>query len=601
MKKIIINYIVVMLIPFISFSQEIISSKSKVQTINLTAYDRGMPPNLFVDLNFTDDNRNGILEANENAQLDLIITNKGQGPAQGLTINLKDNVKIVIGKEGVTKIKSHENGLVIGKLEEIELIKAGESKHIIVPIKAEMDVNTAEHKIEIEVKEYYGYDMDSAHLILSTLEYQKSKIVFSGIEIVDYGKGTSSIVEDGLLQKGEYVKAKIVVQNIGQNIAKNTSFNVSSVDENIYIEKGIGNLGDIKIGEVKEFWVAISPNKRVNHQDDLPIFLTLNEEMGFGNLERFKLPLKLNQKSPEVTTLEVKANIDKLKEQVARFEYKSNKFTANIGDVVNINNVTPSKTKRQNSIAVVLGVENYKNIFPAPYAENDAKIAEKYFKDRLGVDKVVTYTNDEIIGFFFDDIFNPDNGELQKEIIKGQTELFVYYSGHGLHNNEGDKIFLFPWDGKIERIEAQGYDINTFYTNLDKLGAKSVTVFIDACFSGSTRASEKISVENIASTKGVRIQAKIEMPWKTNPNFNVFTSSGLDETSLGFDDSQTGLFTYYICVGLQGSADLNSDRKITNIELHQYLSENVTTVSQKIWGIQTPQFNGNESTILLEY
>jgi len=149
-------------------------------------------------------------------------------------------------------------------------------------------------------------------------------------------------------------------------------------------------------------------------------------------------------------------------------------------------------------------------------------------------------------------------------------------------------------------LEYQGYDLNKFYQNLEALGAKSVTVFLDACFSGSSRTSENILTKNLVSTKGVRIEPKLVSPWKTNPNFNVFNSSAANETSLGFDPSQTGLFTYYVCVGLQGDADLNNDKNITNGELFDYVQSKVIETSKKIFGTQTPQFHGNRDMILIE-
>ena len=81
----------------------------------------------------------------------------------------------------------------------------------------------------------------------------------------------------------------------------------------------------------------------------------------------------------------------------------------------------------------------------------------------------------------------------------------------------------------------------------------------------------------------------------------MFTSSAFNETSLGFDPSQTGLFTYFVCAGLQGNADLNKDGKITTGELSDYVTENVVATSKKILGKQTPVFYGNREEILTEY
>ncbi len=355
------------------------------------------------------------------------------------------------------------------------------------------------------------------------------------------------------------------------------------------------------IGEVKEFWIDISPNKRVKTTGKLPIYLSLTGEKGIGDLNNFKLPITINQKPPETATLEVTADIESLQKKVARFEYKSNKFTAQIGKIKKINQVAPAKTIRENSVSVVFGIENYKNLPPAPYAENDAELIKKYFKNRLGVEQVVVYKSDKANGLVFDDVFNPDYGELQKAIIKGKTDLFVFYSGHGLPGKSGEDIYLFPSDGKVERLIIQGYSLNKLYTNLEKLGARSVTVFLDACFSGASKATEKINTENLIAMKGVVIEPKYHQPWINNKNFSVFTSSSVAQTSLGFDPSQSGLFTYYLCLGLQGEADINNDRKITNGELKNYLIKNVEATSKKILGLQTPEFHGNENMILVEY
>jgi hypothetical protein len=569
-------------------AQKEIRGKSASKNISLRPnFQRSTPPNLFVDLNFKDPNNNGILEAGEDSELELTITNKGEGTAQGLKVIVKKNTK------GTSLKISDQKG--------IAYLPSGQSEKVIIPISAELDIQTEEHKLEINVTEHFGYDVDPAFLLLNTLEFQKSQLVFSGLEIIDFGAGTSPINADGRLQAGELVKAKIIVQNIGQSIASDTRFQVFSTDSNIFLDDNVGSLGELKVGETKEFLVKLSPNKRVQNMDKLPVFLTLTEKYNKGNLLAFPLPLNLNQQPPKPNILEVEADIESIRKKVARFEYQSDKFTANIGRLIDIREVLPSKTKREQSVAVIFGVEFYENLPNAPFAENDARIVEKYFKDRLGIDQVVTFTSEETRGFIFDDVFNPDYGNLQKSILKGQTELFVFYSGHGLPSKEGEQVFLFPADGKVERLSRQGYDLNSFYTSLEKLGAKSVTVFLDACFSGASKASEEIETQNLVSMKGVRVRPKYRKPWEYNDNFSVFTSSTGDQTSLGFDNAQTGLFTYFLCAGLKGEADDDKNRKITNQELYEYLKRNVEETSKKIRGLQTPDFFGNKETVLLKY
>lgn len=556
-----------------------ISPKIRINT-------RGLPPNLFADLSFSDENGNGLLEAREKAMLNITLSNQGKGDALQLEVNVSDSI--------------NDPGMAISNAnQKINMLKSGESIKVSIPISTDVKLKTATHKLTINVLEHYGYDMDPAFLVLDANAYQSSQLVFSGYEIIDSGAGTGAITEDGKLQAGEQVKAKLTIQNIGQDIAMNSSYSIRTTDPNIYIDNAEGALGDIKPGEIKDLFVTLSPNKRVTTKDNLPIYLTLKEDIGNGNLDNFQLPIALNQRPPQTKIVTVKAETEPVKKKVARFEYKSNKFRTNIVNVVNISSIVPSTIKRPNSVGVVFGVSSYKELPQAPYADNDAKIIKDYFEKVLGVEQVILYTNDQVNGFIFDDVFNPDNGELQRAIVKGETEVFVFYSGHGIPDKTGENIYLFPSDGKISRLETQGYNIEKLYQNLSRLGAKHVTVILDACFSGGSRKTEKIQTENLIAQKGVKIRPKNS--WLIDPNFTIITSSTGEETSLGFDISETGLFTYYLCAGLQGKADANADKVITLGELKNYVIQNVTETSRKISGLQTPIFTGDDNIVLTSY
>ena len=583
-------FIFIIIVGFLSptFSQKIVSAKSQPTKLDLKPeYKRGLPPILYAVLSFEDDNKNGILEANEKAKITLDIRNQGKGPAQDLRINVKDNVI--------------DPYLTIGTVGTIPFLLTSEQKRIVIPLSAGMDIKSGEHKLTIEIKEYFGYDMDPAYLYINTIQFQEPKLAFAGLEVIDLGEGTTAIRQDGKLQTGEMVKVKITVQNLGQNVSVNTRYSIKSKDQNIFIQDGEGILGDLGIGEVKELWVTISPNKRVTTTGNLPLFITLLNDYKRGHLVDQMLPITLDQKPAEPVILSVKADMDKLQKQVARFEVNSDRMTANVGNVIDIRQVPPSKIRRSNAIAVVIGVEKYDHFVSAPYAENDASLLQNYFKTALGIDKVYTYKSKDVSGFFFDNTFDPSFGELQKAIKKGETDLFIFYSGHGIPSKDGTMVFLLPSDGRIEAIDRQGYDLNKLYSNLQKLGAKSVTVFMDACFSGASRSSEQYKAENLISMKGVLIKPNVDQPWISDPKFSVFSSSEFAETSLSFDPSETGLFTYYLCAGMQGKADKDGDKKITAGELSRYVIESVKETSMKIRGLQTPQFHGDENVVLVEY
>ena len=590
MKKLIVVLSGFLLFSSAAICQEYISGKSKETKFILSPeYKRGLPPILFVELNFEDKNNNRILEAEETSILNLIITNKGKGPAQGLQILVKDSI--------------YDPAMNIQDGINIPFLYPGQSINVEVPIIAGKAIRSEKHKLTILVKEYFKYNMDTAYLYLYSKIFQEPKLVFSGLDIVDVGEGTGAIIEDGQLQAGEQVKVKLVVQNIGNNVSPNTRYSIKTASKNIYLLDTTGNLGDIAKGEVKEFWVTISPNKEEVTKGYLPIFLNLENDFDIGDLKEFQLPIRLNSTPPRTEIMEVKPDIEISTTQDARFEYKSKRIIANIGNVINIQQVPPSKTNRPDAIAIVIGIENYKYSVRAPYASNDACIVKKYFQYVLGIAKenILDYTNDEVVGYFFDNKFNPESGEIYRAVKPNKTEIFIYYSGHGIPSKTGDNVFLLPCDGKIETIERQGYSLSKFFNDLDAMGAKSVTVFIDACFSGVSRTSESYQKQNLVAMKSAAIKPKINKPWLNNPNFIVYSSSAFEETSLGYDPTKTGLFTYYLCAGLQGKADLNGDKKITSGELGAYIKNNVEKTSFRMHGLQSPQFNGNSNVILGEY
>ncbi|MFH1298090.1 MAG: caspase family protein [Bacteroidota bacterium] len=588
MKRIMFCFVPLMIMQPV-FSQKVVSGKSEPTRIYIKPdYKRGLPPILYADLNFDDENNNGILEANEKAWITLNISNKGKGSAQDLAVTVTDNIP--------------DPNFIIGKATTIPYLQPDQTIRVTLPLEAGMNIRSAEHKLEINIREYFGYDMDPAYLYVTTMKFREPQLAFSGIEVVDLGEGTAAIKQDGKLQAGEQVKIKISIQNVGQNVSRNTKYGIKCRDQNIFIQNGFGDLGELGIGEVKEFWITVSPNKRVTAAGNLPLFLSLTNEVHRGELIETQLPVMLDQKPPEVVVLNVKPEFDKLEKQLARFEINSERMTANVGNVIDIRQTPPSKMHRPNAIAVVIGVEKYDHFVQAPYAENDATVIQSYFKTVLGIDKVYIYKSKDVTGYFFDNIFDPSYGELQKAISKGNTDLFVFYSGHGIPSKDGTSVFLLPSDGRIEAIERQGYDLNKFYKNLEKLDARSVTVFLDACFSGVSKSSDTYKPENLVAMKGgVVIKPTVEQPWESNPGFTVFTSSDYDQTSLAFDPSETGLFTYYLCAGMQGKADVNGDKKITSGELSRYVIERVKESSVKIRGLQTPQFHGDENMIITEY
>ena len=53
--------------------------------------------------------------------------------------------------------------------------------------------------------------------------------------------------------------------------------------------------------------------------------------------------------------------------------------------------------------------------------------------------------------------------------------------------------------------------------------------------------------------------------------------------------------------GLEGDADANNDKKITNGELQKYVRSNVTKQAIRLGREQTPQLQGDENKVIVEF
>ncbi|MBR6589147.1 MAG: leucine-rich repeat protein [Bacteroidaceae bacterium] len=216
-----------------------------------------------------------------------------------------------------------------------------------------------------------------------------------------------------------------------------------------------------------------------------------------------------------------------------------------------------------NTFAVIIGNENYSQVSKVPYALNDAKIFATYCQKTLGLPQknIKTYA-DATFGILLSAV---DNIKKIAEAYKGNLNVIFYYAGHGLPNEDSKDAFLLPVDAD-GRNTAACYATNKLYEELAGLGAKSVTVFMDACFSGAQRGEGML-----ASARGVAIKPRDVEP---KGNMVVFSAASADETAYPYTEKGHGLFTYFLLKKLQ-----ESKGNATLGELGSYIREKVSQES----------------------
>jgi hypothetical protein len=187
-------------------------------------------------------------------------------------------------------------------------------------------------------------------------------------------------------------------------------------------------------------------------------------------------------------------------------------------------------------------------------------------------------------------------GKLYNTIKANQTDVIVYYSGHGAPSIKDKKGYFVPVECDPQYVELGGYSLDTFYGNLAKIPAKSISVIIDACFSGADL------IENISP-----IVLEIDNPVVAIDNSIVLSSSGNSQPSSWYNEMKHGMFTYFLLKAIHDkNADLDKDNSITFNEIYDFVSnssEGVPYYSRRLHGFeQSPQISGsNKDKIAVKF
>lgn len=237
-----------------------------------------------------------------------------------------------------------------------------------------------------------------------------------------------------------------------------------------------------------------------------------------------------------------------------------------------------SKTAGAKDYAVIIGIEEYQGELPrATHAEADAQAFAAYAKKTLGVpgSHIKVLRGDRAGKAAIESAIEE---WLPRNVRDPDSKVYFFFSGHGAPDPETGTAYLVPWDADPAYLKTRGVQIKSLYGSLEKLPAKNLYVFLDACFSGSGSRS--------VLAKGTRplVPVKVE----TAQRLVALTASGARETTGAARDLRHGLFTRYLLAGLGGAADANADKAISVGELADFVTEKVSTDARLDNREQTP-------------
>ena len=236
-------------------------------------------------------------------------------------------------------------------------------------------------------------------------------------------------------------------------------------------------------------------------------------------------------------------------------------------------NIPKVPETNKNTFAVIIANENYQREAKVDYALNDGRSFRDYCRKVLGMPE-------RNIHFVENATLNNVIVELDwlKDVCtayKGSASVIIYYAGHGVPDEATGKAYMLPVDGSGKNVRTC-YALDDFYKTVSEMQAQHVTIFLDACFSGTKRDGEMQT-----AARGVAIRAKESVP---TGKLLVFSAAKGDETAYSLKEQHHGLFTYFLLKKLK-----DSKGNATLGELVDYVNDQVGQHSIVVNGkSQTP-------------
>lgn len=501
------------------------------------------PPNLTIvagSVSFSDRTGNSQIDASEQCFIRFQVRNIGKGNAVGCVAEVR--------MEGTTA------GVSVNARQAVKPIAAGATEEVEIPISTSMQTQNGQLTFTVEVTEPRGFGAEPFELSVNTRAFEPPYL-----QIVDYAVTGS---HGGRLTKKQPFNLQLMLQNTKYGKAENVEVELV-LPANVFLMEGKEKtaLAALDGGKAKslDYQIVVTNNYNGN---SIPVQIRLKEKHGkYAEDKSFTLELNQSLASSRLT-------VNAVEEDLARHEIQ----LASIGSDVD-KNIPVSKQQNKNTFAVIIANENYQQVAKVPFALNDGNIFKIYCEKTLGIPA----TN---IHFVADATINNIRQQVNwlSQVMRaydGKARVLFYYAGHGVPDEQNKTAFLLPVDGNGSDIMT-GYKLDDLYAALGELPSQSVTVFLDACFSGSKREGGML-----ASARGVAIKTKTSQPVGKTVVFSAATG---DETAYPNKAEGHGMFTYYLLKKLQETSG-----DVTYEELGKYIRQNVSQQSIVVNGkSQTP-------------
>lgn len=512
------------------------------------------PAKLELKAEFDDADGDGRLSAGETAKITAAVVNSGAGAAYGVSVSIEPG-----SLEGLSYAGRH----FVGE------IPSGAARSASISVKALAAVADGSRALTVAAVDANGFSAEPMRVVFETRARRGARLVLSEFKVREAGG-------DGVVTPGELVDVSLKVRNDGEGAAQAASVAFSGANDDLFVQgESRRGLGALAPGQTAEARFTVFSNTSLS-----------GEKMSFSaalteGADTTQAPVEIPLRRPLGATRELIV--------------KGKALPASVAAAAAAERPKSRGAARADAYAVVLGAEDYPKAARVSHARRDAGAFRQFAVDVLGVPDDANhlfYLDEGVTLAELRKAFSP-NGWLARR-VGPESDVFVFYAGHGAPSLDGKGAYLVPQDGDPNYAMETGFLVDDMLKALNGSKARSATVWLDACFSGADRESRPL----LADARPLMLKADVQVP---DGKVSLFSAASGAQVSSAYPAKSHGLFTWFSLRGLDGEADADKNGSLTAGELADFVAKSVSKTAGSLDREQTPGFHGDRARVLVRY
>jgi uncharacterized caspase-like protein len=235
--------------------------------------------------------------------------------------------------------------------------------------------------------------------------------------------------------------------------------------------------------------------------------------------------------------------------------------------------ITVHMAKKKGDVwAVIIGINQYRNLPSLKYAVNDAQEVYRYLieANRIPKDHIWLLLDEDAT---LDRIRSVLGTQLRRKAGK-EDMVIVYLAGHGATEKDasspdGDGLekYILPHNADPKDLYASAIPMGEVSRIFQRISSEKLVFLSDTCYSGASGGRTILASGVRANVSGAFLDRLSQGKGRM-----IIAASDANQVSVEKDELKHGVFTYYLLEGLGGKADFDGDGFVTLDEVYRYVS-----------------------------